>query len=34
LTLVIVLKGGKTIPVEEATDEQIREALAFVKKQG
>jgi len=33
LTIVIVLKGGETVPIENATDEQIASALAFVKKQ-
>jgi hypothetical protein len=33
LTLVIVLKGGETVPIDKATDEQIASALAFVKKQ-
>jgi len=31
--IVIILQDGKTIPVDEATDEEIASALAFVKKQ-
>ncbi len=31
--IVIILKGGETIPVDDATDEQIASAVAFVKKQ-
>jgi hypothetical protein len=31
--MVIILQDGKTIPIEEATDEQIASAVAFVKKQ-
>ena len=33
IMLIIILKGGKTIPIKEATDEQIASALAFVNKQ-
>ena len=31
--MVIILQDGKTIPVKEATDEEIASAVAFVKKQ-
>ena len=31
--MVIILQDGKTIPINEATDEEIASAVAFVKKQ-
>lgn len=31
--MVIILQDGETIPVDDATDEQIASAFAFVKKQ-
>ncbi len=30
--MVIILQDGETIPVDDATDEQIASAVAFVKK--
>ena len=31
--MVIILQDGETIPVDDATGEQIASAVAFVKKQ-
>lgn len=31
--MVIILQDGETIPMDDATDEQIASAVAFVKKQ-
>jgi len=31
--IVIILQDGETIPMDDATDEQIASAVAFVKKQ-